>query len=163
MQNEAYKHCRFRTHYKVGKVVDGDGFTAVHLFTSEEIEIRLLGIDAPEVKKCSKLIQDERELHLPGQLLIELGRVSHRFLMELIQPEQPFSFYTEPANEKDMYGRTLAYVILPSGECLNEVLVKEGMAKPYSKSYCSQLPHYQKVSASARAEKKGHYRAVSHF
>ena len=31
---------------------------------NQEFEIRFLGIDAPELKPCRKLTQDERETHL---------------------------------------------------------------------------------------------------
>ena len=48
-----------RTGYEVVKIVDGDGLIVRNIFTKKEEEIRLYGIDAPEIKKCSKLTQDE--------------------------------------------------------------------------------------------------------
>jgi len=54
----------FKTHYKISKIVDGDSIIIENIFNYEEIEIRLYGIDAPEAKRCSKLIQDERETHI---------------------------------------------------------------------------------------------------
>jgi len=50
------------------------------MYNKNETEVRLLGIDAPAVKKCRKLLQDEREAHLPGQLLMELGNISRQYL-----------------------------------------------------------------------------------
>ena len=71
MYFEAKEPINVFTHYKVSKVVDGDGIYCYNIFNKKEIEIRLLGIDAPEIKRCRKLKQDERELHLPGQLFIK--------------------------------------------------------------------------------------------
>jgi micrococcal nuclease len=96
------------THYKVSKVVDGDGLYCYNIFNKKEIEIRLLGIDAPEIKRCRKLKQDERELHLPGQLLIELGYQSKNYLHQLLPIETDITFITEVKNEIDLFGRTLS-------------------------------------------------------
>ena len=69
----------------LSNVVDGDGLILKNVLNNSEEEIRFLGIDAPESKRCKKLIQDERETHLPAQLLLMLGRLSLNFLIELIQ------------------------------------------------------------------------------
>lgn len=69
-----------KSHLKITRVVDGDGIFVQDIFSREEWEIRFLGIDAPEIKRCLKLDQDERETHLPGQLLIEVGQQSWQYL-----------------------------------------------------------------------------------
>ena len=61
------------------------------------------------------------------------------------------------------YGRTLAYVFLKDGICINEMLIKEGFAKPYSRYYCEALPEFQRFSFEARVEKKGLYTNVPVF
>ena len=118
MNSEAYKQPHLKTHRIVSRVVDGDGLFAYDIFTKKEIEIRLLGIDSPELKRCKKLIQDERETHEPGQLLVELGKHSFKYLSSLAPKDTNISFLTESANSTDPYGRTLAYVFLPDGRCL---------------------------------------------
>lgn len=163
MNLSAYQSGQLYTHYKLTKVVDGDGLIVSNIFTGNEIEIRLLGIDAPEIKKCKKLIQDERELHLPGELLIELGQISFRFLKNLQPINSPITFYTEGANTIDIYGRTLAYVFMEDGNCLNENLVKEGMAKPYNRYDCSQLLKYQDIFFKAKQKKLGIFKLVAQF
>ena len=50
----------------VEKVNDGDGLIVKDLNGKYKEEIRFLGIDAPEIKQCRKLIQDERETHMAG-------------------------------------------------------------------------------------------------
>lgn len=157
MNSEAYKQPHLKTHHKVSRVVDGDGLFVYDIFTKKEIEIRLLGIDAPELKRCKKLIQDERETHLPGQLLMELGQHSFKYLSSLAPKDTSISFLTESANSTDPYGRTLAYVFLPDGTCLNEEMIRSGYAKPFDKYFCSQLSYYQQLAIFAKGEQRGNY------
>lgn len=134
-----------------------------NLIGNKEEEIRFLGIDAPEIKKCRKLIQDERETHIPGQLLMLLGRTSLNFLIELIPPGTKLSIKIESKNQQDIYGRTLAYVYLPDGRCVNEIMITEGYAKPYNRFYCEELTNYQILNMKAKNEKKGLYRIINSF
>jgi micrococcal nuclease len=163
MNIEAYKQHLLKTQHKVAKVVDGDGLFVYDIFTKKEIEIRLLGIDAPELKNCKKLIQDERETHLPGHLLKELGRSSFNYLLSLAPKDTTISFATESMNNTDPYGRTLAYVFLPDGTCLNEEMIKSGYAKPFDKYFCSQLAYYKQLSIFAKGEQRGNYSRVQQF
>ena len=163
MQFSEEKPIKVYTHYKVSKVVDGDGLFCYNIFNKQEIEIRLLGIDAPEIKDCRKLRQDERELHLPGQLLIELGYQSKNYLHQLLPKETSISFITEVDNEVDLFGRTLAYVFTDETTCINEILIKNGYAKPYNKYYCTRLVNYQQLNFVAKSEGKGLYATVNVF
>lgn len=152
-----------KTHLKVAKVMDGDGLIVTNLFNKQEEEIRLLGIDAPELRMCEKLNQDERENHIAGQLLMKLGRMAQKFMIEVVPPETNITIAQEKENLTDAYGRTLAYVYLPDGRCLNEIMVAEGYAKPYNRFFCSELPKYQLLSNTAKAEKKGLYLYTDRF
>ena len=151
------------THYKVSKVVDDDGLFCYNIFNKKEIEIRLLGIDAPEIKDCRKLRQDERELHLPGQLLIELDYQSKNYLHQLLPKETSITFFTEIENDIDLFGRTLAYVFTNEDTCINEILIKEGYAKPYTKYYSTKLSSYQQLNFIAKTQNKGLYEKVNNF
>ena len=157
------EHQFIKTHLKVAKVVDGDGLIVTNLFSKQEEEIRLLGIDAPELRMCEKLNQDERETHIAGQLLMKLGRMAHKFMIDVVPPETNITVIQEAENLTDTYGRTLAYVILPNGRCLNEIMVTEGYAKPYNRFFCSELHKYQLLSNTAKTEKKGLYLLVDKF
>jgi micrococcal nuclease len=163
MYFKANEPIRVYTHHKIKTVVDGDGMIVYNIFNKKETEIRLLGIDAPEIKVNKKLKQDERELHLPGQLLIELGKMSWKFLFDLVPKETDITFITEIDNEIDLFGRTLAYVIIKDGTCINEKLIEEGYAKPYTKYYCSKLETYQKLNFNAMHLKKGLYSFLHNF
>lgn len=155
MKISVKEHQVIRTHLKVSKVVDGDGIIVSNLFDKQLEEIRLLGIDAPELRMCGKLDQDERETHIAGQLLMKMGRMAQKFMIGVAPPETNVTLVQEIDNLKDAYGRTLAYVILPDGSCLNEIMVTEGFAKPYNRFFCSELSKYQILSNTAKIEQKG--------
>lgn len=163
MQLNVKEHTIIKTHLKVAKVVDGDGIIVTNLFNKQEEEIRLLGIDAPELRRCRKLNQDERETHVAGQLLMELGRMSQKFLLTLVPPETNVTLVMENNNQTDTYGRTLAYVFLPDGRCINELMITNGYARTFDLIYCSELNKYQTLNNIARNKKLGLYSMVERF
>lgn len=57
------------THLKITKVLDGDSLMVCSIFNSIEKEIRLYGIDAPEVKRNRKLKEDELKHGWQGNFL----------------------------------------------------------------------------------------------
>ena len=114
MYIDAKERLNVFTHYKVSKVVDGDGIYCYNIFNKKEIEIRLLGIDAPEIKRCRKLKQDERELHLPGQLLIQLGYQSKNYLHELLPIGTDITFITEVKNPSKCFNSASIFAISSS-------------------------------------------------
>lgn len=163
MQLSAKGQMIIKTNYEIVKVVDGDGLIVRSIISKQEEEIRFYGIDAPELSPCKKLKQDERETHLPGRLLMEFARQSYNFLKEIACIGENITLVQEAGNQKDRYGRTLAYVTLPNGNVLNELMVENGFAKPYDKLYCSELPKYQELNLKAMTNKKGLYSHVNRF
>lgn len=163
MQLSAKGQMIIKTNYEIVKVVDGDGLIVRSIISKQEEEIRFYGIDAPELSPCKKLKQDERETHLPGRLLMEFARQSYNFLKEIACIGENITLVQEAGNQKDRYGRTLAYVTLPNGNVINELMVKNGFAKPYDKLYCSELPKYQELNLKAMTDKKGLYSHVNRF
>jgi len=163
MQSSAKEQIIIRTGFEVVKIVDGDGLIVRNIFNKKEEEIRLYGIDAPEIKPCAKLIQDERETHLPGSLLITLGYKSFYFLKETLIPGTNVTVIQEENNLTDNYGRTLAYIVLPDGRCINEILLKNGYVKPYDKIYCEKLPLYQAIFLEAKRNMYGLFQYISVF
>ena len=163
MQISAKEQTIIRTGFVVIKIIDGDGLIVRNIFNHNEEEIRLYGIDAPEIKLCAKLIQDERETHLPGSLLMTLGYKSFGFLRKAVLPGTLITIIQEQGNMNDKYGRTLAYVLLPDGRSINEIMLKNGYAKPYEKVYCSRMAEYQAISLKAMGRKKGLFKEVALF
>lgn len=163
MQIGAKEQLTVRTHLKIKRIVDGDGLIVTNIFNQQEEEVRLLGIDAPERRRCRKLSQDEREMHLAAQFLMSLARQSFTYLISIAPVNEAITLLLEPNNAIDVYGRTLAYVYLSNGTCLNEVMIAEGFAKPFTKYYCQEQNNYARLSASAKVERKGLYSFTSIF
>ena len=148
---------------KIKKFVDGDGIIAEDFITKREFEIRLYGIDAPEMSYCNKIKSDEKELQMPAALLIKLGYLSFNFLKSQVDLGEVCTLVQEENNLLDKYGRSLGYLILNDGRILNEIMIKEGFAKPYSNVFCKMLPLYQEWSFQAKNTSKGLYSLVSKF
>ena len=151
------------THLKISKVMDGDSIKVISLFNKTEKEIRLYGLDAPETKFNRKLKEDEKKTQIAGKFLIHLGMQSLKFVLKVAPPETNITLITEVNNFFDFYGRQLAYVLLPDGTCLNELLIKEGFAKAFDEYACEELANYQKLNFSAMQERRGLYAQCSKF
>ena len=148
---------------EVVKFVDGDGLIGKELYSKNEYEIRLCGIDAPEIKNCPKIIKDERELQMPAALLMKLGYLSFDYFRSLLSIGDKIKLIQESNNLQDKYGRLLGYVVLESGLVLNEIMIKEGFAKPYNEVFCEMLPLYQEWNLQAKINSKGLYSIVNNF
>ena len=148
---------------KIAKFVDGDGIILENMISKEQIEVRFLGIDAPEINYCNKIKRDEKELQMPADLLIKLGYLSFNFLKNQVALGEVCTLIQEENNLLDKYGRSLGYLILNDGRILNEIMIKEGFAKPYSDVFCKMLPLYQEWSLQAKNTSKGLYSLVSKF
>ncbi len=93
---------------KVERVIDGD--TVV--LASGEV-IRLAGINTPELARKDQ----------PEQ---PLAREARDALQELIAGHA-IEIQEAPGN-KDRYGRTLAYLLIPTGDTVQELLLRQGLA-----------------------------------
>ncbi|MBF2707885.1 thermonuclease family protein [Flavobacterium soyangense] len=148
---------------KTKKFTDGDGLIVEDFITKKEFEIRLYGIDAPEMNYCKKVKNDENELQMPASLLIKLGYQSLEFLKTNVNLDEICTLIQEENNTLDKYGRYLGYLVLKDGRILNEIMIKQGFAKPYNDVYCEMLPLYQEWNLSAKINRKGLYSIVDRF
>jgi len=106
-------------HCRVERIIDGDTFVC-----SGE-RVRLIGIDAPESRPNARL---ERQRALGDtQVVLALGRRAKKFFSELLPPGTVVRLELD-VQERDRYGRLLAYVWLPDGRMANEVMLEEGYA-----------------------------------
>jgi micrococcal nuclease len=60
------------THWQIEEVLDGDSIIICNRFTQMKKEIRLYGLDAPEVKLNRKMIEDEEKSSLPAPYYFNL-------------------------------------------------------------------------------------------
>jgi micrococcal nuclease len=163
MQYKAKAPYTVETHWQIEEVLDGDSIIISHRFSNMRKEIRLYGLDAPEVKLNRKLKEDEEKSHLPAQLLMNFGMQSLEFVLTVAPPKTIVTVITERENYYDYWNRQLGYVILPDGTCLNEELLKSGFAKVTNQYYCSMLSEYQTLNRKAQLKKKGIYKVVKSF
>ncbi len=104
----------------VGYIVDGDTFAAVVMLADEieiTVRVRIIDIDAPEMKgEC------DREIKMANQARERLG--------ELI----PVGSTVQLSGVKDdkYLGRIDAHVKSAAGANVSEVLIREGLVRPYN-------------------------------
>ena len=163
MQNNAKAPLLIETHLTITEVIDGDSIKVFSIFNKQEKEIRLYGIDCPENKYNRKMIEDEKKLHIPAEYLLSLGQEAHKFVLSIAPAGTSVTLQIEKGNELDRYKRHLAYVILPDGSCLNEIIVANGYAKATGDYYCAELPKYQSLYFEAIQKKKGIFSLINAF
>lgn len=98
---------------KVVGIADGDTITVMHDGRGERL--RIWGVDSPEKKQ-------------------DFGMAAKKFTSSMVYGK---TVSVEPV-DTDRYGRTVA-IVRVDGKCLNEELVRAGMAWVY-KSYCKSGP-----------------------
>lgn len=111
-----------KTAGKVVSIADGDTFTYLNA-TNQQIKVRLFGVDSPE----------------KGQ---DFGQVARKKLSDLLF-NQPVKLEIK---DTDRYGRSVAIVYTLQGLCVNEELLKNGLAWHYKQ--------YDNNSAWAAMEEK---------
>lgn len=151
------------THWQIEEVLDGDSIIICNRFTQMKKEIRLYGLDAPEVKINRKMKEDEEKSSLPAELLLQFGLQSLDFVLSVAPPKTIVTIITEQENYYDYWNRQLGYVILPSGLCLNELLLQNGYAKATHQYYCGKLAEYQAMNRQAQLNGIGIYSQVKTF
>lgn len=98
------------------KVVDGDTVDLevdMGFYIHSSLRFRLLGIDAPEIRGPNKVAGQKSKQYLLDQLSNVLLRIE-----------------TEKA---DSFGRWLCSIYLPDGKCINDEMIRKGLAKVYTK------------------------------
>lgn len=106
------KYCEWE---RVERIVDGDTL----IIESNREKIRFIGIDTPETKHPRKPIQ-------------KFGIEASNKTKELLPPNQKVCLIQDRIGDKyDKYGRKLAYVFTESGQDVNALLLKSGLARGY--------------------------------
>lgn len=137
------KNIHVQPFWIVEEVLDGDSLKVKQEFTQERREIRLYGLDAPEVHFSRKMREDEAKTGIPASLLLQYGLMSLNYVLQVCPPGTRITLLTELDNRTDFWLRDLAYVILPTIECLNELIIVNGWAKASHSYYCCMLADFQ--------------------
>jgi endonuclease YncB( thermonuclease family) len=109
-------------HYRASlvRVIDGDSLVIdvdAGFYVTIRQHVRLAGIDTPELNARDPT----------ARLLAQQARAR---LMELLPAE--FTVRTYKTRLADKYGRFLADIELPDGRLVSDVLLSEGLGKPYA-------------------------------
>ena len=135
--------------FRVVSVLDGDTVEVdAPDGRSAATRVRLLGIDAPEMNY---------ENRRPACFAEE----ATAFTRELTAGKRVIVHLDETERTRGNYGRLLAYLELPGGTVLNEVLLAEGYAYADLRFQHSYFHKYGQLEASARALRKGLWAEVT--
>ena len=132
--------------FSVVRVIDGDTLDIDASDDGQEYtRVRLLGIDTPETKGVAE----------PAYY----GAEAAAFTTELAEGKE-VALYLSRDRTRGYYGRLLAYVKLPDGDFLNELLLAEGYAYADTRFEHDLYNKYQQIESMARARDKGLWREV---
>ena len=124
---------------KVVRVVDGDTFVAN--IEGKEEKVRLLLVDTPETVHPRKPVQP-------------FGPEASKFTKEKLENQTVGLEFD--VQERDQYGRLLAYVYLPDGTMLNELLLEKGLAQVVVyQPNVKYVDQFREIQKKARENKVG--------
>jgi micrococcal nuclease len=138
----------------VVKVIDGD--TLDVLVDGRTRRIRLIGVDTSELHESDKLIRDATRSRCTETELQGLGAEAMQFVLRVLSPGDAVRLEYGPQRYDD-YKRVLAFVWLPDGRLLNELLLCEGYAQARL-HYVFRVDYrtrFQQCSQQAQAASKG--------
>ncbi len=136
---------------KVHEVTDGDTIE-VEKDDGEIKEVRILGIDTPEVHV--EVAPSEWEGIYSEEWLRRCGHRATNFTKRWIGNEVTL-VYDEEAGKEGYYGRTLAYIELGNGTDLGAELIKHGWARVYEKGDFERESDYMDYEIEAREQNTG--------
>lgn len=132
----------------VERVVDGDTFKM-----AGGERVRLLGIDTPEKFQSSKLDKDSKKSGQDKKTIQTLGQMASDYVKKLAEGKR-VRLVKEPGTDKDKYGRSLRYVYLEDGTCINAKILQDGYANVYP-TPISKIDEFRKYERDAREKKRG--------
>ncbi len=137
----------------VVRVVDGD--TIVVNINGMEEKVRLIGVDTPESRVNKRAEIQEREGLGDVQTIVNLGKKAKEFTASLVKPGD--KVYLEfDVQQRDKYGRLLAYFYLQDGRMLNKEIICNGYAMPLTiPPNVKYEEEFRKCYKEARENKRG--------
>jgi micrococcal nuclease len=135
--------------FTVSYVVDGDTIDIdIPDGRDNHTRIRLWGVDTPETKSEEYGV-------------MYFGPQASEFTKEAALGKQVTIFLNQEKDTRDKYRRLLAYVQLPDGSFLNEVLLSEGFAYADLRFRHDFYNKYKQLESAARTAKKGLWKNVT--
>lgn len=135
--------------FRVSRVVDGD---TVYLDAyGQTIKVRLLGIDAPELHL--QPVDAENNETSPGQPAYWAVKASEYLRNRAL--DQQVTVVLEPLDQRDRYGRLLAYLYLNESEMLNLEMIQQGQAYADRRFKHSYQRVFEQAETQAQRQKLG--------
>lgn len=134
--SDANPDARVTTNAVSERVIDGDTIEARVNGRSERV--RLLGINTPES------VDPRRPVEC-------FGKEASARLAELLPPRTPIRLERD-VEERDSYGRLLAYVLTEDGTLINVQLVAEGFAAQFT--FPPNVAHTDEIRAAERTARE---------
>jgi micrococcal nuclease len=120
------------------RVIDGD--TIEVAMEGRKEKVRLIGVDTPETKHPSKPVQRfGKEASAFTERMAEGKRVRLEFDWQ----------------ERDKYGRLLAYVYLEDGTFLNAEIIRQGYGHAYTRYPYKRIDEFRSLEREAREQQRG--------
>lgn len=145
--------CGTTTTATVTDIVDGDTIH-VRMADGTKEKVRFLGIDTPETDPEGNNPREYAPLEDTG-CLAAWGKVAKGRLASLVLRKQVVLEPDCREGNRDTYGRLLVYVSLPDGTDLNALMLREGLARAYTKTSAERLPSYISLEKTAREKGTG--------
>lgn len=120
---------------QVVRVVDGDT-----LLLDGNERVRLIGVNTPESVD-------------PRRPVEKFGKEAASFTRSLVEGKQVRLEFDQ--ERRDRYGRTLAYVYLPDGTLVNEVIIREGYGFAYTRFPYKRMERFRSLEREAREQGRG--------
>lgn len=117
------------------RVVDGDT-----IILSNGERVRLIGVDTPETKHPRKPVE-------------YYGKEASAFTKGMVEGKYVRLEYDW--QERDKYGRLLAYVYLLDGTFLNAEIIKQGYGHAFTRFPFKYLEQFRQYEREAREDKRG--------
>lgn len=140
--------------YYVHRVIDGD--TIEVIYPTKKLErVRLIGINTPESYKGPQADKEAKRKHKDLATILKMGNEAKKFTQTILATQQ-YIILEFDVQERDRFGRVLAYVYLMNEQMLNEFLVQEGMAEVMTvPPNVRHAKIFKEAEKSARQGKRG--------
>lgn len=140
----------------VVRVIDGD--TLKISLGGRQESIRLIGIDAPESRANNKAYKDAYKSKKDVEHVVAAGRQAAAFVSTLVKAGDTIRVEYD-VEKRDQNSRLLGYAYLPTGEMLNEKIVRSGYASLMT--YPPNVKHadrFQRAYREASQARRGLWR-----
>lgn len=135
--------------FRVSRVVDGD---TVYLDAhGQTIKVRLLGIDAPELHlQPADAENNETSAGQPAYWAVKASEYLRNRALD-----KQVTVVLEPLDQRDRYGRLLAYLYLNESEMLNLEMIQQGQAYADRRFKHSYQRVFEQAETQAQRQKLG--------